>query len=49
MWTDGSLGCYTPADVSVAGAGVYLPAPELAMQVASWGEVAEYGYARLVG
>ena len=33
--------------MAVAVAGVYLPAPELAMQGALWGEAEEYGDARL--
>ena len=39
MWTDGSLEPYISAGISVAFAGVYLLAPELAMQGAIWEEV----------
>ena len=37
VWTDGNLDSCALADVSVAGAGVHPPAPELAMQGATWG------------
>ena len=47
VWTDGSLEPYPQAGFSVAGAGVYLPAPELAMQGAVWGVVEEHGDASL--
>ena len=36
VFTDGSLDSHALEDVSVAGAGVYLPAPELTMQGAIW-------------
>ena len=36
VWTDGCLESYPTAGFAVAGAGVYLPAPELAMQGAPW-------------
>ena len=35
LWTDGSLEPHPTAGSAVVGAGVYLPAPELAMQVPS--------------
>ena len=47
VWTDGIMDPYPLAGVSVAGAGAYLPARELAMQGATWGEVEEYGDSRL--
>ena len=47
VWTGGSLESFSPAGISVACAGVYLPAPELAMQGAGWGEVEDYGDAGL--
>ena len=48
IWTDGSredfssIGCF-----EVAGAGVFLPAAELAFDGSVWGTVEEYGDARL--
>ena len=47
MWTDGSREAYPTGRFEVASAGVYLPAPELAMQGAVWGEAEEYGDVRL--
>ena len=47
VWTCGSLESFSLAGFSVAGAGVYLPAPELAMQGTVWGEVEDYGDAGL--
>ena len=47
VWTDGSREAYPIAGFLVAGAGVYLPAPELAMQGATWEVAEEYGDARL--
>ena len=47
VWTDGSREAYPTGGFEVVGAGVYLPAPELAMQGAVWGEVEEYGDVRL--
>ena len=38
VWTDGSLESYPAGGFSVAGGGVYLPAPELAVQGATWEE-----------
>ena len=38
VWTDGSMESYPSAGESVAGAGVYLPVPELAVQGAVWEE-----------
>ena len=49
VWTDGSLEPYPIASIAVAGAGVYLPAPEFATQGAIWGEAEEYGDVRLEG
>ena len=46
-WRDGSLELYPTADISVAGAGVYLPAPELVVQGAVWEEAEECGAAGL--
>ena len=43
MWTDGSLEPYPTAGFAVAGVGVFLPAPELAMEGAIWEVVEEYG------
>ena len=37
IWTDGSLEDYPVGGFEVAGAGVYLPAPELASEGAVWG------------
>ena len=47
VWTDGSLEPYPIASIAVAGAGVYLPAPEFATQGAIWGGAEEYGDVRL--
>ena len=47
MRTDGSWEVYPTGEFSVAGAGLYLPAPELAMDGAVWGVAEEYGDARL--
>ena len=45
-YPDGSLEPYPSPGISVAGAGVYLPAPELALQGVIWMEVEDYGDAR---
>ena len=37
IWTDGSREDYPVGGFEVAGAGVYLLAPELAMEGAVWG------------
>ena len=49
VWTDGSReDFYSVGWFEVAGAGIYLPAPELAFDEGSvWGTVEEYGDARL--
>ena len=47
MWTDGGLDSCDLVDVSIAGAGAYLPAPELAVEGAAWRKVEEHGDARL--
>ena len=47
VWTDGSREAYCTGSFEVAGVGVYLPAPELAIQGAVWEEVEEYGDVRL--
>ena len=46
-WTDGSREDYPVGGFEVAGAGVYLPAPELAMDGAVWCVAEEYGDAWL--
>ena len=43
VWTDGSGEDYPTGGFEVAGAGVYLPAPELAKEGAIWGTVEENG------
>ena len=43
VWTDGSREDYPVGGFEVAGAGVYLPAPEEAMRSAIWGTTEEYG------
>ena len=40
-------GSTIPSGFEVSGAGVYLPAPALALEGAVWGTVEEYGDARL--
>ena len=47
LWTDGSWEDYPVGGFEVAGAGVFLPAPEEAMRGAVWGTTEEYGDARL--
>ena len=47
VWTDGSREDYPTGVFEVAGAGVYLPAPEEAFRDAVWGTVEEYGDAGL--
>ena len=47
VWTDGGREDYSTGGFEVAGSGVYLLAPELAMEGAVWGTVEEYGDARL--
>ena len=47
IWTDGSREDYPVGGFEVAVAGVYLPAPELAMDGAVCGVAEEYGDARL--
>ena len=48
IWTDGSREDFSAVGgFEVAGAGVYLPASELAFEGSVWGTVEEYGDARL--
>ena len=47
VWTDGSREDYATGGFEVAGAGVYLLAPELALEGTVWSTVEEYGDARL--
>ena len=48
FWTDGSREDFSSiGGFEVAGAGVYLPASELAFEGSIWGTVEEYGDARL--
>ena len=48
IWTDGSREDFSSIDgFEVAGAGVYLPASEVAFDHSVWGTVEEYGDARL--
>ena len=48
IWTDGSREDFSSiGGFDVAGAGVYLPASELAFEGSIWGTVEEYGDARL--
>ena len=48
IWTDGSREDFSSAGgFEVAGAGVYLPASELAIEGSVWGATEEYGDARL--
>ena len=47
-WTDGSADSDALVDVTVAGAGVYLPAAELAMTDSTLGVVEEYGMRDLI-
>ena len=48
IWTDGSREDFSSiGGCEVAGAGVYLPTSELALDNAAWGTVEEYGNARL--
>ena len=48
IWTDGSRGDYSSiGGFEVAGAGVYLPASQLAFEGLIWGTAEEYGDARL--
>ena len=48
IWTDGSREDFSSiGGFEVAGAGVYLPASEIAFDTSVWGTVAEYGDARL--
>ena len=48
IWTDGSREDFSSiGGFEVAGAGVYLPASEIAFDNAVWGTVEEYGYAQL--
>ena len=48
IWTDGSREDFSSAvGFDVAGAGVYLPASELAFEGSVWGTAEEYGDARL--
>ena len=48
VWTDGSREDFSSVGgFEVAGAGVYLPASELAFENLVWGTVEEYGDARL--
>ena len=47
-WTDGSREDFSSIDdFDVAGAGVYLPAAEVAFESAVWGVAEEYGDARM--
>ena len=44
IWTDGSREDYSSiGDFEVAGAGVYVPAVEVAFESAVWGVAEEYG------
>ena len=43
LWTDGSWEVFPTGEFSVAGAGLQLPAPELAMDGAVWGVAEENG------
>ena len=48
IWTDGSREDFSSVGgFEVAGAGVYLPASELAFECSVWGTTEEYGDARL--
>ena len=48
VWTDGSREDFSSlGGFEVAGAGVYLPASEIAFENSVWGTVEEYGDARL--
>ena len=47
VWTDGRLEPYPIAGIAVAGARVYLPAPEFALHGAAWEKAEEYGDARV--
>ena len=48
IWTDGSREDFsTVGGFEVAGAGVYVPAPELSLDGAVWGVSEEYGDALL--
>ena len=48
VWTDGSREDFSSlSGFEVAGAGVYLPASELALENLVWGTIEEYGDARL--
>ena len=48
IWTDGSREDFSSlGGLEVAGAGVYLPATEIAFDNSVWGTVEEYGNARL--
>ena len=48
IWTDGSREDFSSiGGFEVAGAGVYLPASELAFEGSVWGSAEEYGDARL--
>ena len=47
VWTDGSREQYLTGGFEVAGAGVYLPAPDEAFLGAVWGTAQDYGDARL--
>ena len=48
FWTDGSSEDFSSVGgFEVAGAGVYLPASEIAFEGAVWGVAEEYGDARL--
>ena len=47
IWTDGSREDCPVGGFEVTGAGVYLPAPEVAFEGAVWGVAEEYGDARL--
>ena len=49
IWTNGSGEPHPVGGFQVAGAGVYLPAPELAVEGAVWRVAEEYGGARLEG
>ena len=47
IWTDGSReDFHSSGGFDVAGAGVYLPASELAFEGSEWGTAEEYGDAR---
>ena len=48
IWTDGSREDFSPeGGFEVAGAGVYLPASEVAFDHSVWSTAEEYGDARL--